>query len=222
MPLFDVYALLKRLDYYQGPIELHITVVLDNTESERERFNSACKAQNGKSIWIELEDGQTKNQPMYGIRFARSTPRQQTDRISQLVTAFAADFSIIRVKVEAHPNNDNIPQSDSATANEPADCYFEHHLALELSPTADLEKLKGDLAAYDGYLSRNRFKTLNKNGLEVRFVTQRYHRLGRPNAEAKLNRLIEYLKSINLAIVDIEQEYNVFDSNLPLDTGWMI
>jgi hypothetical protein len=139
---FDYPLLLQRLSRYAGPAELHITVELENTLAEKARFRAACLSQNGKSIWIELEDGHSINQPMFGIRMSLP-PQEQADKIKALVDIFAQDFAVRRIKVEAGPHNLNIPQSAEMAENEPADCYFEHHLALELEADTDFDQLKG-------------------------------------------------------------------------------
>ncbi|MGB0905848.1 MAG: hypothetical protein ACPGVT_00020 [Maricaulaceae bacterium] len=205
---------------YSGPIEVHITVEIENTPSERARFQAACVAQNGKSIWIELEQGQTINQPMYGARFSSSV-QEQANEIRRLVDILGQDFSITRIKVEAGPYNENIPQSESDARDEPAECYFEHHVALGLKPDTDFDQLKSDLATYDGYLSRNAFKTASKTGLQTRFVTQRFKSIGQAAADTRLDHLLNYAKQLNIEVVDVEREYNIFDSNLHLDKGWM-
>lgn len=220
MAYFDYTVLMHRLAHYSGPVELHITVQLENKPSEKARFKAACQAKDGKFIWIELEDGHSINQPMFGTRMSLS-PQEQADRIKTLVDSFAQDFSVKRVKVEAGPHNKNIPQSVQAAKNEPADCYFEHHLALELKADTNFGQLKSNLATYQGYLSRNAFKTVQKSGDQIRFVTQRFSKLSQEQADAELEKLIAYAKRSQFNIISVEREYNIFDSNLHLDQGWM-
>lgn len=222
MHFFDFPSLLRRLERYRGPVEIHVTVHLDNTEEEKVRFEMACKAQNGKCIWIELEDGQVKNQPMYGRRLPSSAPHQQAAEIYKLVEALSLEFSLMRIKVEASPHNEGIPQTNEAASTEPEDCYFEHHLALHLLPSVNVIELKKLAVSYDGYLSRNAFKSVTAAGEHIRFITQRFHNIGQPEADAKLDRLVGYLREVSIPIVDIEREYNIFDSNLDIDRGWIV
>ena len=220
MANFNPTLLTQRLAHYSGPAELHLTVELGNNAAEKTRFQEACRAQDGKSIWIELEDGHFVNQPMFGVRMS-SSAEEQADEIQRLVNEFAKDFLIKRIKVEAGPNNKNIPRSSLAANNEPADCYFEHHVALGLKADVDLEHLKSELAVHHGYLSRNAFKTAPQSGEQIRFVTQRFSKVSQREADAKLEKLINYTRQERLTIMDIEREYNIYDSNLHLDHGWM-
>jgi len=211
---------MNRLTHYSGPAEVHITVSLENTSIEKARFQKACQQQNGKSIWIELESGETINQPMYGARLFTSA-QEQADEIKRLVDSFAQDFQVRRVKVEAGPHNQNIPQSSRDALDAPDDCYFEHHVALGLMPNTDLDKLKSDLKNYHGYLSKNAFKTTPESGKQIRFVTQRFSNIGQPQANIELEKLTTFATRQSINVIQIEREYNIFDSNLHLDQGWM-
>lgn len=220
MTFFDDQLLLKRLAHYSGPAEVHITVSLENTSGDKARFQRACQQHNGKSIWIELESGETVNQPMYGARLFTSA-QEQADEIKMLVCSFAQDFHVRRVKVEAGPHNQNIPQSSQDALDAPDDCYFEHHVALRLNSIEDLDKLKSDLKGYHGYLSKNAFKTTPESGEHIRFVTQRFSNIGQQQANIELEKLTTFVKQQEINVRRVEREYNIFDSNLHLDQGWM-
>ena len=217
----DYKLLLERLKRYSGPIEIHITVKLENTESAKRGFLDACKSNQGKAIWIELDKGETINQPMYGVRL-NSTAEEYIKRIESLVDVFNQNFLVNRVKIEAGPKNMNIPKSSDEAKDEPIDCYFEHHVELRLDVGADLEKLKSDLSRYSGYVSRNAFKIETETGTHTRFVTQRFLNLGDGEADDKLAELISYVEDENIEIASVEREYNIFDSNFNLDNGWML
>lgn len=220
MAYFDFPLLLQRLTYYAGPAEIHITVSLENTEAEKARFQEACEIENGKSIWIELASGHNINQPMYGKKLFTSALKQ-ADEISRLVDRFEENFLVKRVKVEAGPDNQNIPQKFDKAQTEPEDCYFEHHVALSLNPDIDFKLLKSQLAQYDGYLSNNAFKIEPASGQQIRFVTQRFSKIGQMEANAELDKLIAYAKQAGIEVIRVEREYNIYDSNLHLDNGWM-
>ena len=131
MEHFDYPLLHDRIAHYSGPVEVHVTAHLENTPSAKSRFQMACLALGGKSIWIELEEGETINQPMFGLRL-NTSPKEQVDKIRDIVESLTQDFSIKRIKVEAGPDNENVPQTAAAARDEPDDCYFEHHVALSL------------------------------------------------------------------------------------------
>jgi hypothetical protein len=87
-----------------------------------------------------------------------------------------AGFRVVRIKIEAAPGNDGVPQSDLAALAHP-DLYFEHHLKLNLAPDADLELLRSIATAHSAHLSHNALQTSN-NGWTKRFLTQRCMQVG--------------------------------------------
>jgi len=199
----DDKLLLERLRHYAGPIEFHLTTAL-----------------NAKSIWIELAAGETVNQPMLGMRIDDDAEKQR-DKIQHAVNAIGKDFDVVRIKVEAAPSNKNLPQSNASASDAPSDCYFEHHVALQITPTTNLEELRESVAKFHGHLSRNAFKEKTEASNESRFVTQRFHRMGQNEADDKLDELLAFLKSEGFDTHGVEREYNIFDSALYLDEGWM-
>jgi hypothetical protein len=58
-------------------------------------------------------------------------------------------------------------------------------------------------------------------GRHERFVTQRCHGCGRPEARRRLDALVGELTAVGFAIAEIEHEYVVLDSNPAVDAGWI-
>jgi len=72
----------------------------------------------------------------------------------------------------------------------------------------------------NAHLSKNSFKLFD-NGQQQRFVTLRIYRLGRTNAEAQFDKVVEDLGKEGYAVESKMREYSVYDSNVRLDTGWI-
>ncbi|WP_215910173.1 hypothetical protein [Streptacidiphilus fuscans] len=132
---------------------------------------------------------------------------------AQYVTAYQlvgdlrnAGFDPVRVKIEAAPWADWIPQ-DHAEAHEQGTArYFEHHIKLLLSPEESLERLADLVSPYGAHVSWNARRTA-ANGRQERFVTQRCHRLGLPQAAEQLAALLTVLRDEGHEILSTEQEY---------------
>ncbi|HEY0700568.1 MAG TPA: hypothetical protein VGD43_22525, partial [Micromonospora sp.] len=54
-----------------------------------------------------------------------------------------------------------------------------------------------------------------------RFVTQRCHDAGQPQARLRLAALVDELTAAGYPPVEVEEEFVVFDSNPALDHGWI-
>lgn len=90
----------------------------------------------------------------------------------------AAGFPPSRVKIEAAPWNQGIPQESV-----PPGTYFEHHVKLLLPANADLAGLKARVIAHGAHLSRNA-RRVRPDGMLERFVTQLCYGVGQPQAHA--------------------------------------
>ena len=85
---------------------------------------------------------------------------------------------------------------------------------------ADLTRLAKTTAGLGARLSRNAFRA-HIDGGEERFVTQRCYGVTLPEASARLTRLLEVVGDEGFAILDVEEEYVVWDSGVSLDAGWL-
>jgi hypothetical protein len=129
----------------------------------------------------------------------------------------AEAFPPHRVKIEAAPWNQGVPEQDSDAVDER---YFEHHVKLLLpdATAGTLVALARLLQPHQARLSTNA-RRQRADGRHERFVTQRCHRAGRITAKARLERLLAALSEHE--ILEVEEEYVVLDSNLELDRGWL-
>lgn len=166
---------------------------------------------------IVLDRGDSPEQPMVTVRASgtleqvEQVSREWTDRMR------AANFTPVRIKIEAAPWNQGVPEQDSGATGER---YFEHHVKLLLpdATAGTLVPLTQLLQPHQARLSRNA-RRHRDDGRRERFVTQRCHRVGRITAKARLDSLLAALSDHE--ILEVEEEYVVLDSNLWLDRGWL-
>jgi hypothetical protein len=125
-------------------------------------------------------------------------------------------FTVVRVKVEASPFNAGVPQLDTQAS---PDRYFEHHLKLVVDK-AGIDLARRVSLGHGAHVSRNARRG-DAEGRHERFVTQRCHGCGLGEARRRLDGLVADLTAAGLAIVEVEQEYVVLDSNLAVDAGWI-
>lgn len=198
--------------------ETHLTLATDEIPSLKTISDWAVAA-GFKWTRIELEGGDTPDQPMVTFQGNGSLAEQQ-QRVSDVSQEILQRGGrIVRVKIEAAPSNDDVPGSDFDAASH-RDQYFEHHVKIFLANTAETELL-GMLAEKTGArLSRN-IRRRRPDGLSERFVTQRVFARGRDYARRELHRLLTMLSECKFHVLEIEQEYVLFDSHLSLDAGWL-
>lgn len=200
-----------------GDFELHITVPF------RPDVLAAFAERHGvKFSHIELDRGYTPSQPMITIRGSGTLAAQH-----KLVREWERKLRDVgmhpnRIKIEAAPWNEGIPQSDEDAVGEPVGRYFEHHIKLRLpdASAARLIALTHLVVPHGARLSRNA-RRQNVDGVQERFVTQRCHHVGRPTARRQLDTLIGALRDDGHEIAEVEQEYVVHDAGHHLDNGWM-
>ncbi|GIH07892.1 hypothetical protein Rhe02_59590 [Rhizocola hellebori] len=199
-----------------GDFEIHLTAVYGD---ELEGF---ARDHGWKFSHIELDRGVWKSQPMVSVR-----RRGTLDELWEMMRIWRgmlidAAAQIVRVKIEAAPSNEGVPQTDGDAGGEPQGRYFEHHVKLVLSDAATdrLAALAQLIAPHGARLSRNA-RRQRPDGRHERFVTQRCHRVGRVTARQELDALLEALRMDGQDIAEIEEEYVVYDSALRLDEGWL-
>jgi hypothetical protein len=204
---------------FAGEFETHVTVALSPAQSVDQLQEWA--ARHGlKSLHILLARGEQISQPMI-TRRGQGTLNSELVNADQLRQQLAeAGFRVTRIKIEAATENDGVPQSDADVLIQPPERYFEHHLKLLLEPQGDLAELTRLAEQRGAHLSRNALRTL-AGGQEERFVTQRCWGVGCQTASQRLFQLVDDLIAAKHRIIDIEQEFVVYDSNLEVDAGWL-
>lgn len=214
--MFDSDILKQRLTHFAGEFESHITVLCE--AGKFEIFRARCEELGAKALIIELNVGDRPVQPMLCKRHAASTTDTLSD-ISNMVDVLAKEFKVERVKVEASLRNRGIPMVGTDAEGLPADCYFEHHIKLELPVNLDDNELREQVKRYDGYLSKN---PLNEDSLKQRrFVTQRFYNSTMKYALSRLDELEDFLVRTNYDVLQVIREFNIYDSNIERDAGWI-
>lgn len=206
--------------HYHGDFEVHLTVLAQG-RSSLARFQEWCRLREYKCVWIVLARGEHAEQPM-------ATWRRHTTNLAQVLEEAercAGDLNsvaipVVRVKVEADPNNDEVPQVDADAVTHAAGNYFEHHVKLLRDKTAPHEVLLRACERCGAHLSRNAYREVGPEQ-EERFVTIRSYGVGWVSSQRRLQHLLAVLQELGEQIIEHESEYCVYDSNIGLDAGWL-
>lgn len=195
---------------FDGDFEIHLTLLADP------RLAAVAAAHGLKHTHIVLDRGTTPDQPMLTL-----LARGPLDTVAAAARAWAArltddGFTVVRLKVEASPFNDGVPQTG---ADVPPDRYFEHHIKLVLDP-AGIGTARQISLRHGAHVSRNARRG-DAHGRHERFVTQRCHDCGQPEAGRRLDALVAELAAAGLEIAEVEREYVMLDSNPAVDAGWI-
>jgi len=214
--IFNSHILRDRLALYKGEFESHITVACDKDQFPF--FREQCDIHNGKALIVELNEGDNPTQPMLCKRHPKNVLNTLED-ISYIVDALSSNFKVVRVKVEASIHNECIPNSIIEAAELPSDCYFEHHLKVNLPDGFNEEELRKKSKKFNGHLSRNPLNRRSKK--QKRFITQRFYSCTSEYSHKKLIELKAYLVQSNYDVIQVIREFNIYDSNVNLDSGWI-
>jgi hypothetical protein len=156
---------------------------------------------------IELSRGVSPQQAMITFWTA-----DRDDALRDVRTArddlSALGVGVSRVKLEqAH-----VPGAPTAHA-----LYLEHHVKVRTTPEriAELDRLG---VAHHAHLSRNPRR--RADGVEERFLTQRFAPGNGDTAEIGLQALLAALRDAAVPIAKLIRECVIHDDNLGLDAGW--
>jgi hypothetical protein len=206
---------------FSGQFETHFTIAVDRSDVELGGLRAWASPRGLKCTHIVLARGCSASQPMLtrqgvgGLYDQLLAAREVADELGK------AGFAVTRVKIEAAPGNQDIPQSDAEALNQPsAERYFEHHIKLELHANTDLNRLAAVVDPHCAHVSRNALR-VREAGAQERFVTQRCHGVGQPAARQRLAALLAALAGAGYEILEHEEEFVVYDSNIGLDAGWI-
>jgi hypothetical protein len=205
---------------FTGEFETHITIQPTQADSiaALEAWASDCGL---KLLHIVLDRGKTRSQPMLTQR-SNGTLNSELQTARLIGAALQrANFSVTRIKIEAAPSNQGIPQQGEEISQHSANRYFEHHIKLLLDPTAELQPLRQLAIEHKAHLSHNQLR-LRNDGQQERFITQRCFNIGQIDARHQLQKLLAAIQT-NLCHrpIKIEEEFVVYDSNLSIDDGWL-
>lgn len=204
---------------FTGEFETHITVSLPYQEC-LPSLQQWAAGNDLKCTHIVLERGSTVSQPMLSYRGVGCLTDQiaRANELRDRLVTLA--FNPNRIKIEASPQNEGIPQSDEQAADHPPQRYFEHHVKLLMEAGQDLLELSLLAQRHGARLSRNALR-IRDDAKQERFVTQRCHGVGWLTARQEFEFLRSALVNAGQQVVDSEAEFVVYDSNLELDAGWL-
>jgi hypothetical protein len=204
---------------FTGEFETHITVAAADA-GELDRLKD-WSARRGYSFHhIILDRGLIPSQPMVSYRGHGDlgSERATAEAVARQLTAVG--FTVFRIKIEAAPDNRNVPQSDDEAAALGPGRYFEHHAKIALEPGANTTPLVAVARRHAAHLSRNALRVRSDGRLE-RFVTQRCYDTGRPGARQCLQALLDELAANRYVVLNTEEEFVVYDTQPGVDAGWL-
>lgn len=202
-------------DQNKIPFELHLTV---SDVDDKENFRSVCASAGVKPIFLELETA-TKEIPdvMTSSKHIgnNQSVMEEMERIALILKG--NDYTITRKKVETVPWHSMAPQASGTTM--PKDCYFETHIGLAITHD-ELGKLRDLTGANGVHLSRNAFKKLDA-ATHVRMCTLRSYTQNREEFNQQRDLFIDLLKANDFNILDIINEFAIYDTNTRHDSAWL-
>jgi hypothetical protein len=202
-----------------GPFETHLTLALDPAQPI-DPLRAFAEQASLKFTHILLDNGQNPSQPML-TRHAPGPLSRELAEVANLTRALAdRKLDVIRVKIEIAADNPCVPQGIDQARAGARGRYFEHHVKLLLGQRTEMTALQELARRHDARLSRNALRTRD-DGQQERFLTQRRYQVDRQTARLHLDALLNELTQRNYQIIDIEEEYVIYDSNQSIDAGWM-
>lgn len=194
--------------------ETHITVSADEPRLLRDDLPVWADENNLKFTHIKLPSGTFDSQPMLTY-WQVGGLTDQLSRADEIREALAPrGIEVTRVKVEVSIEHSDVP-------SKPVEgCYFEHHVKVLIRAAQQLDGLRSAAFGVGGRLSRNARRTISDGSLE-RFVTLRSYDGSGADSTRKCQKLIDSITESGFEILEVENEYVLFDSNQQLDAGWL-
>ncbi|MFE7794650.1 hypothetical protein [Streptomyces sp. NPDC057460] len=205
---------------FRGEFETHLTVRPDARTVSGARLEHWAGHHGLKLTRIVLDRGAMPDQPMLTEQGRGTLAEQRAAARLRSAELRAAGFSVVRVKIEAAPWNEDIPRTADEAAELSPVCHFEHHIKLLLSGEPEVASARAVAERHSAHLSRNARRAA-RHGRHERFVTQRCRAVGRPEARARLDALLGALAAAGLEVTEIEEEFVVHDDHPAVDAGWI-
>ncbi|MET7855757.1 hypothetical protein ABZS81_00725 [Streptomyces sp. NPDC005318] len=205
---------------FRGEFETHLTVRLGADAAAGARLERWAGLNGLKLTRIVLDRGAVPDQPMLTERGRGTLAEQRAVARLRAAELRAAGFSVVRVKIEAAPWNEEIPRTAVEAAALSPVCHFEHHVKLLLSGEAEVAMARAVAERHSAHLSRNARRAALQ-GRHERFVTQRCRGVGRTQARVRLDALLGALAAAGLEVTETEEEFVVHDDHPAVDAGWI-
>jgi hypothetical protein len=204
---------------FTGAFETHLTLAAlpDGGAGELALFAAGLGI---KFAHIVLDRGRTPSQPMLTVQGGGTRAAQVEAAESLSLDLAGAGFRVVRVKVEAAPWNEDVPESDAAAARLGDTMYFEHHVKVVLDSHRGDGSLPALVSRFGARLSRNARRHCTDGRAEW-FATQRCYRVGLLTAGSRLSSLVSALMEAGQRPVEVEREFVVYDNAPSVDAGWL-
>ncbi|MFJ8040091.1 hypothetical protein ACIRBX_06180 [Kitasatospora sp. NPDC096147] len=206
------------VDHFSGDFETHLTVSIP--AARLARLEQWADTAGLEVTHIVLARGRTRHQPMLTLTGRGTFPEQRAAALATAARLRSAGFAVTRIKIEASPWATGVPVTAAEAVRLGPDTYFEHHLKVLLPPGPDHAALAELAGHHQAHLSWNARRT-DRAGRQQRFVTQRCHRAGLPEAGRQLARLTTAVAAAGYEVLSSEREFVVYDDNLAVDQGWL-
>jgi hypothetical protein len=207
-----------RAEEFVGEFETHLTVRLAD-ERQLNPLQTWANARRMKCTHIVLDCGRTPSQPMLTLHAQGSLSSQKITAAALSAELHKAGFEVSRIKIEIPPWNPGVPGLDVDAKRQPPERYFEHHVRLVLE-SADVRWLVQLVQPHAAHVSRNALRHRD-DGRHERFVTQRCYCVGRATAQSRLASLLAAINSKRLNVLEVDEEFVVYDSDQSIDAGWI-
>lgn len=202
-----VYNLHQR--QHPDRYEAHISIRPRHAQD----FEAWCQSRSIKTVDIRLDradphQGGQQIQPMTAQALPGPFGAALSETWGMVLQMEEAGFDVVRVKLEAWPENIEQPVIKGG--------YYEYHLKLCIEDDQALQHLRQACQPYQAHLSQN---ALGQDA-RYRFVTLRVD-AAKSEADAKSQLLQDLLKDLGHTPIKYIREYTVYDSNRALDAGWL-
>ena len=205
---------------FKGLFETHVTVSLEEGQ-KIEDFSEVCNALGVKPIFIQLPSGKVPSQPMTAVDSEGTLSSVRADAFSLAMKLKESGYTVIRVKVETSPFNEDLPQSAEDSKKLPGTMYFEYHVKLLLGKNHYDDVIATDICVeFGAHLSKNAFK-IREDGLTEKFLTLRMYDKGLIEARVVVADLMKNIESRGLEALKNVLEYCVFDTDSSIDEDWL-
>lgn len=203
---------------YKGVFEAHISITPID-EEKAVIFKSFCEQEGIKAIQIVLARGKTPIQPM-SSSIHQGVFSEVKKEVENLVKKMVhLGFEVRRMKIEASPQNQDIPRTHQELAQHNAQNYFEHHwkVLLKEKPSENLLNL---CEAFKAHFAQNAFKKRSDKQVE-HFITIRLYGKGLIETQKIASDFTDKLEEQKIEVLKSITEYCVYDDYVELDAEWL-
>lgn len=206
---------------YPLPYEAHVTVKLNGSDEETQRFIDVCKSIGVKPIVLNLAtkaetsivDVMTSSKHIGNNSSAHAHVIDVASKLS------AHAFDVCRLKLETVPWHPMAPKDGESM---PTNTYFETHVPFVLpneSVVPVLRRAVYDLGIPQLHMSTNVFKR-NEDGSCVQMVTYRRNDCGRESFLIDVEHIVSVLTRADWTVGKYHTEFALYDTNVSHDALW--